>query len=166
MRSGYAFVLIWTVPPAKVPGISGVKVFIAEILSIIEVENKLRGTVLFSGSGLGIGELLTCVLVYLSPSPLTYTNFPPTTETPVTLLNASAALESPDLEINSELTISTILSEYFRSFNTPALVEEFNFTVTFTPSTSITDCLSSTFRLVVSPDSTFTLLTVFTLYPI
>ena len=112
--SGYAKVLIFTTPPAKVPGKSGVNVFFALNPEIIEMEKRSKGTALFSGSGVAKSELFNWVFVYLSPNPLTATMLS-TTETPVTLLNASAALESPAFDILSKLIASSTLDDSFLS---------------------------------------------------
>ena len=76
-----------------------------------EAGNRSRGTILRSGSGLGIREPLSEVVVYRSPRPRTNTYLPSCTLTPLTRCTAWPASLSGLLLICSAVTALTMLLE-------------------------------------------------------
>src|SRR6185295_921254 len=72
-----------------------------------------NGTTRLLGSGVPTLAPFTCVELYRSPRPRTYTYRPPTTESPVTRCSASAAFESVDFEICSDVMVSVTYSAFF-----------------------------------------------------
>ena len=147
---------ISTIPPEKFPGLSGVKDFTVTIFSNTPVGNKSILNDFLSGSALGSSTPLRCVLEYLSPNPLTKTYFPPTTDAPVTLVIASAALLLPLLVINSSLMASLILFDLCLNFNKDASLFSSILAVTITSSVSTDSGANVKSNFTVSPGFTFT----------
>ena len=92
---GISFVMISTTPPVKSAGKSARADLVIWIFDNIFVGNRSICTVFLSGSRPGMSTPLSIDLEYRSPSPRTYTYFPPCTETPGTRLIALAMVEAP-----------------------------------------------------------------------
>ena len=109
---GKSFVSIFNKPPAKSAGIFGKKFLETVILSISAVGKISICNEFLSGSKPGKSNPFIVDFEYLSPKPLTYTYFPPSIETPVTLFAASTAVPSPISFIFAEEIPSTIAADF------------------------------------------------------
>ena len=119
---GNSLVTIFTKPPVKSAGKSAVKDLIIWTLSNMLVGNKSIWMVFLSGSNPGISMSFNMDLVYLSPSPRTYTYLPPIIETPGALFMALAKLLEPTFLKASEERPSIKLADFFCIINNASSV--------------------------------------------